>query len=255
MLTIEQKDRYARHLMLEGVGAPGQERLLAGRVLVIGAGGLGSPAALYLAAAGVGTIGIVDSDVVELSNLQRQILHRNVDVGMPKVASAKEKLTAINPDVKVNAIKLRVDNQSIASLISEYDFVLDCTDNFDAKFLINDASVKACKPYTHAGILRFSGQAMTVYPGKSACYRCIFPEKPDEVTSLACSKAGVIGVLPGLIGTIQATEAIKSLLGIGYLLLDRIITYDSLSMKFREVRVRRSPECPVCGFLPIISTG
>jgi molybdopterin/thiamine biosynthesis adenylyltransferase len=249
MLTDTQKERYGRHLMLDSVGAPGQERLLAGRVLIIGAGGLGSPAALYLAAAGVGSIGIADSDVVDLSNLQRQILHATADVGVAKTSSAVAKLAAINPDLKLNAHQLRVDSDNIAELLAGYDFVLDCTDNFDAKFLINDACVFAGKPYSHGGILKYSGQTMTVLPGTSACYRCIFPEPPDEITSLTCSRAGVLGVLPGVIGTIQATEAIKSLLGIGELLLDRLLTYDSLNMKFREIPLRRSPHCPVCSTL------
>jgi molybdopterin/thiamine biosynthesis adenylyltransferase len=235
--------------MLDGVGELGQERLLTGRVLIIGAGGLGSPAALYLAAAGVGSIGIADSDIVDLSNLQRQILHATADIGVAKTASAVAKLAAINPDLTLTAHQFRIERDNIAELLAQYDFVLDCTDNFDAKFLINDACVSAGKPYSHGGILKYSGQTMTVLPGKSACYRCIFPAAPDETTSLACSRAGVLGVLPGIIGTIQATEAIKSLVGIGELLLDRLLTYDSLKMKFREVPLRRSPHCPACSSL------
>ncbi|GAM08000.1 putative adenylyltransferase/sulfurtransferase MoeZ [Geobacter sp. OR-1] len=249
MLSRDQKERYSRHLMLEGVGSTGQERLLAGKVLVIGAGGLGSPATLYLAAAGIGTLGVADADIVELSNLQRQILHTTADIGSPKTASARRKLEAINPETKLIPYQLRVARDNIPELLNGYDFVLDCTDNFETKFLINDACVLAGKPYSHGGILRFSGQTMTVAPGRSACYRCIFPEQPDDSTALACSRAGVIGVLPGVIGTIQATEAIKHLLGIGEPLLNRMLTYDSLRMKFREIPIRRSPECPICGTL------
>lgn len=247
MLTDKQKERYARHLMLEAVGIAGQERLLAGRVLVIGAGGLGSPAAFYLAAAGTGTIGVADSDIVELSNLQRQILHRTEDIGRYKTDSALVKMRAINPDITVNVHQVRADSRNIQELISGYDFIIDCTDNFEAKFLINDACVMAGKPYSHGGVLRFSGQTMTVIPWRTTCYRCIFPEKPDEATAISCSKAGVLGVLPGVIGTIQATEAIKFLAGIGELLTDRILTYDSLALTFREIPVRRSDVCPACG--------
>ena len=246
MLTEQQQERYARHIMLEGVGEEGQQRLLNSKVLIIGVGGLGSPAAIYLAAAGVGTIGIVDSDVVELSNLQRQIIHSGQDLGSPKVLSARKKMTAINEDVQVVSHQLRVDAATIEDLIKPYDFVIDATDNFDAKFLINDACVLAGKPYSHGGILKFDGQALTVLPGKSPCYRCIFSEPPPAETALACSRAGVIGVLPGIIGTIQATEAIKFLIGKGELLTGRLLTYNVLAMKFREVPISRNPNCPLC---------
>jgi molybdopterin/thiamine biosynthesis adenylyltransferase len=246
MLTARQKERYARHILLEEVGEEGQQRLLAGKVLIVGVGGLGSPAAIYLAAAGIGTIGIADSDVVELSNLQRQIAHAGQDLGEPKVLSALKKLTAINEDVRVVPHQLLVNNATITDLISSYDFIIDATDNFTAKFLINDACVLAGKPYSHGGILKFDGQALTVLPGKSPCYRCIFPEPPPAETALACSRAGVIGVLPGIIGTIQATEAVKFLLNRGELLTGRLLTYNVLAMKFREVTIGRNPACPVC---------
>lgn len=253
MLTGEQQERYARHLILEGVGPQGQEKLLAGRVLVIGAGGLGSPVLFYLVAAGVGRVGIADGDLVELSNLQRQIIHRTDAIGSPKVESAVAALKALNPDVVLEAHHQRVTAENIAALIGEYDFVIDATDNFESKFLINDACVLAGKSYSHGGILRFKGQTTTVVPGETACYRCIFPEVPESDVALACSRAGVLGVLPGIIGTIQATEAIKFLLGEGRLLTGRLLTYDSHAMKFREVTLRRNPRCPLCGESPTIT--
>jgi molybdopterin/thiamine biosynthesis adenylyltransferase len=252
MLTDEQIERYSRHIMLKEVGGNGQKKLLNGRVLVIGAGGLGSPIALYLAAAGVGTIGIADADTVDLSNLQRQIAHHTVDIGVPKVESAKAKMVAMNPDVTVNTYQTWVSAANIAGIIGDYDFVIDGTDNFAAKFLINDACVMAGKPYSHGGILQFDGQTMTVQPGESACYRCIFPTPPPKDAIPTCSRAGVIGVLPGVLGTIQATEAIKYLLGQGDLLTGRLLTYNALRMKFREVPVRKNPTCPVCGESPTI---
>lgn len=253
MLTDEQVERYSRHIMLKEVGGKGQEKLLRGRVLVIGVGGLGSPIALYLAAAGVGTIGIADADSVDLSNLQRQIAHHTGDVGMPKVESAKAKMAAMNPDVTVNTYQTWVCAANIAEIMHDYDFVVDATDNFAAKFLINDACVLAGKPYSHGGILRFDGQTMTVKPGESACYRCVFPEPPPGDAIPACSRAGVIGVLPGVIGTIQATEAIKFLLGQGDLLTGRLLTYNALRMKFREVQIRKNCTCPICGENPTIA--
>ncbi|WP_298432564.1 molybdopterin-synthase adenylyltransferase MoeB [Geobacter sp.] len=248
MLTSTQKERYARHIMLDDVGITGQEKLLRARVLIIGAGGLGSPVALYLAAAGVGTIGIADSDCVELSNLQRQIAHGTPDLNRPKVVSAREKMTTINPDVTVVPYHVRVTPAVAAKIIAGYDFVIDATDNFNAKFLINDTCVRAAVPFSHGGILRFNGQTMTVLPGSSPCYRCLFPEEPEtEEIAIACSRAGVMGVLPGVIGTIQATEAIKHLLGIGTLLTGRLLTYNALSLRFREVPFKKNPSCPFCG--------
>ena len=252
MLTNEQIERYQRHIALKEVGGKGQQKLLDGRVLIIGAGGLGAPAALYLAAAGVGTIGLADADNVDLTNLQRQVIHFTPDIGRPKVASAKEKMEAINPEIMVNAYQTWVHSGNIGGIIEGYDFVIDGTDNFAAKFLINDACVLAGKPYSHAGILRFDGQTITVKPGESACYRCIFPEPPPQDAIPTCSQAGVIGVLPGVLGVIQATEAIKFLLGKGQLLTGRLLIYNALQMRFKEVRINRNPKCPLCGEAPSI---
>ncbi len=253
MLTEPQIERYSRQILLKEVGGKGQTKLLNGRVLIIGAGGLGAPVALYLAAAGVGTIGIADADVVDISNLQRQVIHFTPDIGKPKVTSAKGKMEAINPDVRVNTYREWVRAANIMDLIRDYDFVIDGTDNFAAKFLINDACVLAGKPYSHGGILRFDGQTMTVRPGESACYRCIFPTPPPRDAIPTCSQAGVIGVLPGVIGLIQATEAVKFLLGKGELLTGRLLTYSALDMKFREIPIRKNPNCPVCGTAPTIT--
>lgn len=253
MFTEEQINRYSRHILLKEVGGKGQQKLLDGKVLVIGTGGLGSPIALYLTAAGVGTIGLADADEVDLSNLQRQVIHFTPDVGKPKVLSAKEKMEAMNPDVTVRTHQTWVTAENIAGIIREYDFVIDATDNFAAKFLINDACVLAGKPFSHGGILQFDGQTMTAVPGESACYRCIFPEPPPKEVIPTCSQAGVIGVLPGVMGTLQATEAIKFLLGAGELLTDRLLTYDALRMRFREVPLRRNPKCPLCGENPTIT--
>jgi molybdopterin/thiamine biosynthesis adenylyltransferase len=253
MLTDSQIERYSRHIILKEVGGKGQQKLLDGRVLIIGAGGLGAPIALYLAAAGVGTIGIADADDVDLSNLQRQVIHFTHDIGKPKVESAREKMEAINPDVKVVTYKEWISAANINAIIAGYDFIIDGTDNFAAKFLINDACVLAGKPYSHGGILQFVGQTITVLPGKSTCYRCIFPQPPPKDAIPTCSQAGVIGVLPGVIGSIQATEAIKFLLGKGELLSGRILMYDALGMKFRDVEINRNPNCPVCGENPSIT--
>jgi len=253
MLTEEQIERYSRHIILKEVGGKGQQKLLDGRVLIIGAGGLGAPIALYLAAAGVGTIGIADADDVDLSNLQRQVIHFTSDIGKPKVESAKEKMLAINPGISVITYKEWISAANISRIIADYDFIIDGTDNFAAKFLINDACVLAGKPYSHGGILAFDGQTITVKPGESACYRCIFPEPPPKDAIPTCSQAGVIGVLPGVIGTIQATEAIKYLLSKGDLITDRLLTYNALRMKFREVPLKRKNNCPVCGDNPTIT--
>lgn len=252
-LTEEQINRYSRHILLKEVGGKGQLKLINGRVLVIGAGGLGSPIALYLAAAGIGTIGIADADQVDVSNLQRQVIHSTPDVGKAKVLSAKEKMQAINPEATINTYETWVTADNIAEIIADYDFVIDGTDNFAAKFLINDACVLAGKPYSHGGILQFDGQTMTVKPGESPCYRCIFPEPPPKDVIPTCSRAGVIGVLPGVLGTLQATEAIKYLLGVGDLLTGRLLTYNALRMRFREVPIKKSPKCPICGDNPSIT--
>ncbi len=253
MLTEEQIQRYSRHIILKEVGGKGQQKLLDSRVLIIGAGGLGAPIALYLAAAGVGTIGIADADVVDITNLQRQVIHFTPDVGKPKVESAAEKMRAINPDVTVNTYQEWVSAANIAELIADYDFIIDGTDNFAAKFLINDACVLGGKPYSHGGILQFVGQTITVLPGQSTCYRCIFPTPPPKDAIPTCSQAGVIGVLPGVIGSIQATEAVKFILGKGELLAGRLLTYDALAMKFRDVAIKRNVKCPICGEAPTIT--
>ncbi len=253
MFTDQQIERYSRHIILKEVGGKGQNKLLDGKVMVIGAGGLGAPIALYLAAAGVGTIGIADADVVDLSNLQRQVIHFTPDVGKPKVESAREKMEAINPDVRVRTYQEWISAANIARIIADYDFVIDGTDNFAAKFLVNDACVLAGTPYSHGGILQFDGQTLTVKPGESPCYRCIFPAPPPKDAIPTCARAGVIGVLPGVLGTIQATEAIKYLLGQGDLLTGRLLTYNALRMRFREVPVKKSARCPVCGDNPTIT--
>jgi molybdopterin/thiamine biosynthesis adenylyltransferase len=217
---------------------------MASKVLVVGVGGLGSPAAFYLVAAGVGTVGIVDSDVVDLSNLQRQILHATADVGRRKVESAAHTLRALNPEVKVECHPLRLGPEEARELFSAYDVVVDATDNFSSKFLIADASHAAHKPYVHAGILKFGGQVMTVKPGQTTCYRCVFGGIPPAAGG---PSAGPVGAVPGVIGAIEAMEAIKLLLGIGTPLTDRLLTWDALTMQFREIQLRRNPECPLCG--------
>jgi len=252
-LTEEQIDRYSRHIILEQVGGLGQEKLLSSKVLIIGAGGLGAPAGLYLAAAGIGTIGIVDGDKVELSNLQRQIIHHTADVATEKVKSAEAKMLAINPDMKVKTYHELAKADNIGEIIRDYDFVIDGTDNFPAKFLINDACYFEKIPFSHAGILRFDGQLITVLPGETTCYRCIFSAPPPANAVPSCSQAGVLGVLAGVIGSLQATEAIKYLLGIGDLLTGRLLTYNALTMDFRKVGLNRNPNCPLCGPNPSIT--
>jgi molybdopterin/thiamine biosynthesis adenylyltransferase len=232
----------------------GQQTLLASKVLIIGAGGLGAPASLYLAAAGVGTLGLVDADQVDLSNLQRQVIHHTADVGRNKVESAANKLRAINPDVTVHALHRRVEANNILDLIKGYDFVIDGTDNFPTKFLINDACVLGNKPFSHAGILRFDGQLMTVRPGASACYRCVFNAPPPPKAVPSCSQAGVLGAVAGVIGSLQATEALKFLLGLDGLLTDTLLVWNAQRMNFRKVKVKRNPRCAVCGEQPTITT-
>lgn len=251
--TEDQLERYSRHILLKDVGVEGQEKILDGKVLIIGAGGLGSPAALYLAAAGVGTIGIVDGDKVDLSNLQRQIAHFTKDVGVWKADSAAEKMSAINPDVKVVPYNKYLFASNIADIIRDYDFVIDGTDNFATKFLINDACVFESKPFSHGGILRFDGQTMTINPNISACYRCVFnsPPPPDLVPT--CSQAGVLGAIAGMLGTIQAAEALKFLTGAGTLLHNKLLTFDALDMDFRCVTIGKNEDCPICGDHPTIT--
>jgi molybdopterin/thiamine biosynthesis adenylyltransferase len=243
----EELERFSRHIILEEVGIEGQEKIINSKVLVIGAGGLGSPIALYLSAAGVGEIGIIDGDVVDLSNLQRQIIHTTEEVGTPKVESAKRKMLAINPHIKVNTYQTMVSAESILNLIAPYDFVIDGTDNFATKFLINDACVLANKPYSHGGILRFTGQTMSVDPHKSACYACAFnaPPPPNEVPT--CSSAGILGAVAGILGTIQATEALKYITNVGTPLFNSLLSFEAKSMTFRTVRFKRNPKCRVCG--------
>lgn len=252
--TNEQIERYSRHIILKEVGVKGQKKLLNSSVLIIGAGGLGAPAALYLAAAGVGRIGIADADVVDLSNLQRQVIHATADVGKPKVDSAKETMNAINPDVKVETYHTFIASDNIMDLIKDYDFIIDGTDNFPAKFLINDACVMAKKPFSHAGIIRFKGQLMTYVPGQGPCYRCVFKNPPPKDAVPTCKQAGVIGAMGGVIGSLQAMEAIKYLLGIGELLTGYLLTYDALKMEFRKIKLPKdTSDCAVCGDHPTIT--
>jgi len=252
-LTEQQIERYSRQIILEQVGGAGQKKLLSSKVLIIGTGGLGAPAALYLAAAGIGTIGIVDYDRVDLTNLQRQIIHHTGDIGTEKVYSAKGKIQAINPDVTVRTYQTRLTAENISEIIRQYDFVIDGTDNFPAKFLVNDACYFEKVPFSHAGILRFDGQLITVLPGETTCYRCIFHSPPPAGVVPSCSEAGVLGVLAGIIGLLQATEAIKFLLGIGDLLTNTLLVYNALEMGFYKVKLNRNQNCPLCGENPQIT--
>ena len=251
----QQIERYSRHIILSQVGVEGQQKLLNAKVLIIGTGGLGAPAAMFLAAAGIGTIGLVDADNVDLSNLQRQIIHQTKDVGKQKVLSGKETINEMNPDVNVVTYNTFVNSSNILEIINDqdYDFVIDGTDNFAAKFLINDACVMAKKPYSHAGIIRFNGQLTTYIPDNdTACYRCMFKEPPPEGAVPTCREAGVLGVMGGVIGTMQATEAIKYILGVGESLAGYLLTYDAFDMEFRKVKINRKSNCPVCGDQPTI---
>ena len=261
-LTETQRDRYSRHLLLPEVGEVGQAKLLKAKVLLIGAGGLGAPAGLYLAAAGIGTLGIVDADTVDASNLQRQVIHSTSRVGMSKVDSAEIVIKDLNPDVKVVGYKERVDSSNVERIFGDYDVIVDGTDNFPTRYLVNDASVFLGKPVVHGSIFRFDGQLTTFVPESAAkklgiaagpCYRCLYPEPPPHLAP-SCQEAGVLGILPGVVGLLQATEAIKLILGRGEPLVGRLLTYDSLKMKFRELKLRRSPECPVCGPNPSITS-
>jgi len=246
-LTADQRNRYHRHLLLPEVGEAGQMRLLDAKVLLLGAGGLGSPAALYLAAAGVGTIGIIDMDVVDASNIQRQVLHNMDRVGMRKVESARITLEAINPDLKVRTYDMRLGADNILEIIDGYDVIVDGTDNFPTRYLVNDASLVKRIPVVHGSIFRFEGQATVFHPYVGPCYRCMIPEPPPAELAPSCAEAGVLGVLPGIIGSIQAVEAIKILLDLGEPLVGRLLTYDALEESFRTFKVRRDPQCPACG--------
>lgn len=247
ILSPEQKRRYHRHLLMPEVGETGQMKLLDSSVLLLGAGGLGSPAALYLAAAGVGRIGIVDFDVVDTSNLQRQIMHNEARVGELKVESARQTLLGINPDITVEAHPVRLASDNVMELFSEYDVIVDGCDNFPTRYLTNDASVLLDKPVVHGSIFRFEGQVSVFWPGHGPCYRCLYVQPPPPELAPSCAEAGVLGVLPGIIGSIQALEAIKLLLGIGDPLVGKLLTFDALEMSFRTLKLRRDPDCPACG--------
>ncbi|MBI2095040.1 MAG: molybdopterin-synthase adenylyltransferase MoeB [Candidatus Omnitrophica bacterium] len=251
-LTQEEILRYSRHLIMPEVGVEGQEKLKAARVFLIGTGGLGSPTAMYLAAAGVGTLGLIDFDVVDFSNLQRQIIHDTKNVGRPKVESARERLAEINPNVRVEIHSERLTRDNILRLIKDYAVVVDGTDNFQTRYLVNDACVFTGKPFIYGSIFRFDGQATVFYPGKGPCYRCLFAEPPPPGMVPSCAEGGVLGILPGVIGVIQATETVKLILGRGEPLIGRLLLYDALKMNFREVRFRKNPKCPVCGEHPTI---
>ena len=246
-LRPDQETRYSRHVLIPEIGVAGQLKLLGAKVLCIGAGGLGSPSSMYLAAAGVGTIGVVDDDVVDASNLQRQILHSTERVNTPKVESAEQTIRGLNPDVKVNKHRTRIDSSNALELIAGYHVIVDGADNFATRYLVNDAALRLGVPVVHASIFRFEGQ-ITVFPGAgSPCYRCLYPQPPPPEEAPSCAEAGVLGVLPGIMGVLQATEAIKLVLGLGDTLAGRLLVYDALKTRFRELKLRRDPKCPTCG--------
>ena len=251
-LTPYQVERYSRHIIMPQVGSAGQRKLLNASVLIVGAGGLGSPIAVYLSLAGVGTIGIVDFDTVDVTNLQRQILHQNDDVGRPKVQSAVETLKAYNPDVNVVTHEEPITSANAMDIVPNYDVIINGADNFPARYLVNDAAYLAGKPLVDGSILLFDGQATTYLPGKG-CYRCLFPEPPPPGEVPSCAEAGVLGVLPGMVGTIQATEAVKVIMGVGESLTGRLLLIDALDMEFRMVKLRRNPDCPLCGDNPTVT--
>ena len=252
-LTNEEIKRYSRHLIMPEVGVEAQKKLKAAKVLCIGAGGLGSPAALYLAAAGVGTLGIVDFDTVDFSNLQRQILHGTPDVGRSKLASARDRLNAINPNVTIETYETALSSENALELFAPYDVILDGTDNFPTRYLVNDACVLLGKPNAYGSIFRFEGQASVFATKDGPCYRCLYPEPPPPGLVPSCAEGGVLGVLPGIIGIIQATETIKLIIGVGEPLIGRFMIYDALKMKFRELKLRKDPDCPVCGTHPTVT--
>jgi len=247
VLTADQQTRYSRHLLIPEVGEKGQQKLLDSKVLLMGAGGLGSPAAYYLAAAGVGTLGVIDSDVVDRSNLQRQILHTDDRVGVPKVESARQTLVGLNPDIEVVPYNVRLTAENVVEIFSQYDVVVDGGDNFPTRYLVNDACVHLGIPNIHGSVYRFDGQVTVLSPGDGPCYRCLYPEPPPPELAPSCQEAGVLGVLPGIIGLLQATEALKVLLGIGTNLTGRLLCFDALDMKMRELRLRRDTKCKMCG--------
>jgi molybdopterin/thiamine biosynthesis adenylyltransferase/rhodanese-related sulfurtransferase len=246
IFTQAQKSRYARHLMLPEVGEVGQAKLLQAKVLLLGAGGLGAPAGLYLAAAGIGTLGLVDDDVVDESNLQRQVIHNTKRVGIPKVESAAQTIRELNPDVNVRTHQTRLSSENVLDVIKDYDLIVDGTDNFQTRYLLNDASLMLKKPVVNASIFQFEGQVTVFKPFEGPCYRCLYPEPPPPGMAPSCNEAGVLGVLPGVIGVLQATEAVKLILGIGKPLIGRLMQYDALNMKFREFKLPRDPKCVTC---------
>lgn len=241
-----QTHRYSRHIMLPEVGEKGQQKLLSSKVLCVGSGGLGSPVIQYLAAAGIGTIGIIDDDKVELSNLQRQVIHGG-NIGKPKALSAAAYVEKLNPDVKVLPMEMRLDDDNVRDIIPDYDMVVDCSDNFETRFMVNDACILTDTPLSHGSIFKYEGQVITILPWDGPCYRCIFEQPPPNGMGLTASRIGVLGVLPGVIGAIQATEVVKYLLGIGELLVGRMLYYDSLYMTFDEINIQKNSKCPVCG--------
>jgi molybdopterin/thiamine biosynthesis adenylyltransferase/molybdopterin converting factor small subunit len=249
--TPEQAVRYSRHVILPEIGGVGQRKLLNAKVVLIGAGGLGSPSALYLAAAGVGTLGVVDFDDVDLSNLHRQILHGHANIGRPKVESARDRLADVNPDAKVVAHTEALTSENAIEILGQYDIIVNGSDNFATRYLVNDAAYLLKKPLVDGSIFRFEGQATVFMPGQG-CYRCLFPSPPPPGAVPSCAEAGVLGALPGMIGVIQATETIKLILDLGEPLVNRLLLYDALAMEFREVKIRRDPECPLCGDNPTI---
>jgi molybdopterin/thiamine biosynthesis adenylyltransferase/rhodanese-related sulfurtransferase len=246
-LRADQETRYSRHVLLPEVGVAGQKKLLASKIVCIGAGGLGSPSSMYLAAAGIGTLGMIDDDVVDASNLQRQILHGTDRLGRPKVDSAEQTLKNLNPDVQVMKHRARLTSHNAVELLASYDVIIDGADNFATRYLVNDVALKLAKPVVHASIFRFEGQ-LTVFPAQGApCYRCLFPQPPPPDEAPSCAEGGVLGVLPGTMGVLQATEAIKLVLGLGDTLAGRLLVYDAIKTRFRELKLRRDPKCPTCG--------
>lgn len=245
-LSEEERKRYSRHLALQEIGHEGQMRIKEGRVLVIGAGGLGSPILMYLAAAGTGVIGVADGDIVDISNLQRQVIHTTADAGKMKAESARETINALNPNVRVNLYREYLTTEKTMDVIKEYDFVIDATDNYESKLLINDVCVAAGKPFSHGAVLRFQGHTFTWQPGH-ACYRCMFGAEPPAGEVPSCAQAGLLGTIPGVIGIIQATEALKYLTGTGRLLTDKLLTFDALTMQFNRITANRNPSCAACG--------
>ena len=251
-LSNEEYARYSRHLILPEVGLEGQRKLKAARVLMIGTGGLGSPLGLYLAAAGIGTLGLVDFDVVDTSNLQRQIIHGTKDVGRPKIASAKDRLNDINPNVKIEAFETMLTSANALELFKDFDVIVDGTDNFQTRYLVNDAAVLTGKPNVYGSIFRFEGQVIVFWAERGACYRCLYPEPPPTGLVPSCAEGGVLGVLPGIVGTIQANEVIKVILGAEGILLNRLLLFDAWKMRFRELKLKKNPDCPICGTNPTI---